>query len=125
MPIIDNINISSQSVVEKVIYKTSNDNPDTTIALRSAWIDSQVYGFAKAIRAFGVERFKKNCHKTVLGFEYILHSMFPHHHATLSSNRDNMNLSAKAHKIKEAAKSASDHVKAQAEQIYQAYSVKN
>lgn len=94
--------------------------PGRTVASRSAWIDSQVYGFATAIKAFGLDRFRKNCNKTILGFNFVLQNLFPtslmmqHKDATLTAN-----------KIKEAAKSASDHVKAQAEQIYQAYSVKN
>lgn len=52
-----------QSVVEKVVY-----TPEThgkTVAQRYARIDSQVYGFATAIRAFGCERFKKNCQQSV------------------------------------------------------------
>lgn len=53
------------SVVEKVIYRASHDHPGKTVAFRSAWIDSQVYGFATAIKAFGHDRFKKNCKKTV------------------------------------------------------------
>lgn len=53
-----------QSVTEKVIYKES-DEPGETIVIRSAWIDSQVKGFSKAICAFGYERFKKNCNKMV------------------------------------------------------------
>lgn len=54
-----------QNVVEKVVYKRCDENPDKTIAIRSAWIDSQVFGFSRAIRSFGFERFKKNCAKMV------------------------------------------------------------
>lgn len=49
--------------MEKVIYRSSIDGK--TVAMRSAWIDSQVFGFANVLRAFGCERFKKNCQKTV------------------------------------------------------------
>lgn len=49
--------------------------------------------------------------------------MFPGHANAMHSS--DHNIISKATKIKEAAKTASDHVKAQAEQIYQAYSVKN
>lgn len=45
--------------------------------------------------------------------------MFP---GVLLTQKD---LSLSTIKLKEAAKTATDHVKAQAEQIYQAYSVKN
>lgn len=129
--------LTLQSVVEKVTYKPSNEFPGKTIAYRSAWIDSELYGFAPALRAFGVERFKKNCNKTVispllpltslnlnlsfqiLGFNHVLQSMYP------SAFLPQKDITLSAAKIKEATKSVSEHVKAQAEQIYQAYSVKN
>ncbi|KAL7301171.1 hypothetical protein TKK_0006142 [Trichogramma kaykai] len=65
------------SVVEKVIYKASDENPQWTIAKRSAWIESSVFGFSRAIQAFGLERFKKNCIKMSNGFNYVLAHMFP------------------------------------------------
>ncbi|KAH9630052.1 hypothetical protein HF086_008022, partial [Spodoptera exigua] len=49
------------SVVERVEYRSAG--PGQTVARRSAWIDSQVFGFSRAIRAFGVDRFKKNCNQ--------------------------------------------------------------
>lgn len=110
------------SVVEKVTYRSSPDNPAKTIATRSAWIDSSVYGFATAIRAFGLDRFKKNCIKTVNGFNHVLQHMFPAHPSTLAALHTQH--LTKAQKIKEAAKHASDHVKAQAEQFVQNISVK-
>lgn len=63
------------SVVERVEYRSAG--PGLTVARRSAWIDSQVFGFSRAIRAFGVDRFKKNCNQMVSGFNHVLHSMFP------------------------------------------------
>lgn len=62
-----------QNVVEKVVYKVNEDNPEETVAIRSAWIDSQVFGFSRAIRKFGVERFKKNCGKMVNIFSFTLY----------------------------------------------------
>lgn len=47
------------------------------------------------------------------------------HHNTNAHPADQKYMTNKAAKIKEAAKSASEQVKAQAEHIYQAYSVKN
>lgn len=105
--------------MEKVVYQPSQETPGKTIAYRSAWVDSQLYGFATAMRAFGVDRFRKNCHKTVLGFNHVLASMFP------SAFLPHKDVTLSAAKIKEATKTVSEHVKAQAEQIYQAYSVKN
>lgn len=52
-----------QSVVERVEYKWAG--PTQTVARRCAWIDSQVFGFSRAIRAFGYERFRKNCSQMV------------------------------------------------------------
>lgn len=63
------------SVVERVEYRPSGHGQ--TIAKRSAWIDSQVFGFSRAIRAFGVDRFRKNCNQMVSGFNHVLASMFP------------------------------------------------
>lgn len=66
-----------QSVIEKVVYKVSDENKNWTIAERSAWIDSSVFGFSRAIQAFGLDRFKKNCMKMSGGFNYVLAHMFP------------------------------------------------
>ncbi|XP_008209064.1 protein preli-like isoform X2 [Nasonia vitripennis] len=65
------------SVVEKVVYKVSDENPQWTEAKRSAWIESSVFGFSRAIQAFGLDRFKKNCTKMSNGFNYVLAHMFP------------------------------------------------
>ncbi|XP_011690009.1 PREDICTED: PRELI domain-containing protein 1, mitochondrial [Wasmannia auropunctata] len=65
------------SIVEKVVYQISEENPEWTVAKRSAWIDSQVFGFSRAIQAFGLDRFKKNCVKMSEGFNYVLANMFP------------------------------------------------
>lgn len=54
-----------QSVTEKIIYMESDEHPGKTVALRYAWIDSQVIGFSRAICAVGIERFKKNCNRMV------------------------------------------------------------
>lgn len=92
------------SVVERVEYRSAG--PGQTIARRSAWIDSQVFGFSRAIRAFGVDRFRKNCNQMANGFNYVLHSMFPRqgaHHTPV------------AHTLKEmrdAAAAATDRAKA-------------
>jgi len=99
------------SVVEQVVYK-AGEVPGKTIASRSAWIDSHLFGFATALRAFGCERFKKNCQKSVLGYNYILGILFP---------LQNLNSSMVQHdvtqKFKDVAKTAGEHMK---EQIYQA-----
>lgn len=62
------------SVVERVEYRAMGG---VTVAVRSAWIDSQVFGFSRAIRAFGLDRFKKNCNQMFFGFNHVLDRMFP------------------------------------------------
>lgn len=60
-------------MTEKVIYKESEEGK--TVALRYAWIDSQVLGFSRAICALGFERFKKNCNRMVSNFIiYVKHT---------------------------------------------------
>lgn len=54
-----------QSITEKVVYKESDETPGKTVALRYAWVDSQVMGFSRAICAVGLERFKKSCNRMV------------------------------------------------------------
>lgn len=129
------------SVIEKVVYTCDAIEPTKTIAIRSAWIDSQMFGVSRAIRAFGVERFKKNCHKMVAGFNIVLDAMFPAtkaamelHYMQQQQQSSQMLLhpslqqqqhATKTMTLKEAAKKRSEQVKAQAEHIYQSYSVKN
>lgn len=130
----------AMSVVEKVVYKCDDAEPTKTIAIRSAWIDSQMFGFSRAIRAFAVERFKKNTHRMVDGFNIVLDAMFPAAKAAMElqylqqqqqSSQIQLHPSlqqqhaSKTMTLKEAAKKRSEQVKAQAEHIYQAYSVKN
>lgn len=102
------------SVTEKVVYKQSEENPHKTEVLRYAWIDSQVRGFSRAICAFGYERFKKNSQKMVGGFNYVLQNMFPHQNSI-----PNVNMTVTtAHKLKDAAKNASELAKSKAAPIY-------
>ncbi|CAG9861186.1 unnamed protein product [Phyllotreta striolata] len=106
--------VKVMSVTEKVIYKESEEHPGKTVALRYAWIDSQVKGFSRAICAFGYDRFKKNCNKMVSGFNHVLanlyssHSPIPSSYATVKTTT----------KLKDAAKNASELAKSKAAPIY-------
>ena len=81
------------SAIEKVVYKvfiiivnvkiiyrtlilsqhqTSPENPDHTVAVKSAWVESNFYGLRSAIKSFGIERFKVNCVKATDGFNHVL-----------------------------------------------------
>ncbi|XP_075222380.1 preli-like [Lycorma delicatula] len=111
------------TAVEKVVYKVSDENPNWTVAVKSTWIDSKVFGFGRAIQAFGVERMKKHYQRMVVGFNYVLSKLYPnqtkvsdeqgaggsgssghqtHISATMIPGKD---------KIKDAAKKASDIAK--------------
>ncbi|XP_011872957.1 PREDICTED: PRELI domain-containing protein 1, mitochondrial [Vollenhovia emeryi] len=135
------------SIVEKVVYQISDENPEWTIAKRAAWIDSQVFGFSRAIQAFGLDRFKKNCVKMSEGFNYVLTNMFPHTTQFLNPNLGQTSFSmqaghstaddgattkpslaedlqhslqGRAEKVKDAAKKATDLAKEKARPIYAA-----
>lgn len=70
--------VSVMNVVEKVEYKVSDENKNWTVANRSVWIDSKIYGFSLAIQNLGLDRYKKNIVKMTRGFNFILNAMFPH-----------------------------------------------
>ncbi|XP_058797718.1 protein preli-like [Phymastichus coffea] len=129
------------SVIEKVVYRVSEENPQWTIARRSAWIESSVFGFSRAIQAFGLDRFKKNCVKMSNGFNYVLANMFPQTAQFMNPNLYQMgfndkagepsmirlthaaedfqhSLQDKAEKMKDAAKKATDLAKQKAGPIY-------
>ena len=64
-------------MVEKCVYKPSEDNTEWTECRREAWVSSGVFGFARALQAFGMERFKKNVQKSLKGFNYRLNQLYP------------------------------------------------
>lgn len=84
-----------QSVVEKVVYTVSEENPQWTVAQRSAWIDSSVFGFSRPLQAFGLDRFKKNCLQMTNGFNYVLAHMFPQTAQFMNPNLIQMGFSEK------------------------------
>lgn len=65
------------TIDEKVVYKQSQRDENTTIAQRSAWVESGFgYGMSRAVVAFGMDRFKKNIAKATLGFQMVLDAMY-------------------------------------------------
>ncbi|XP_066595928.1 protein preli-like [Prorops nasuta] len=123
------------AVVEKVVYQESEENPGWTVVKRTAWIESQIFGFSKAIEAFGVDRFKKNCIKAASGFNYVLGNLFPQatqeNHLLSQITNDSStkhtlaedlqhSLHNKAEKMKDAAKKATDLAKQKAGPMYAA-----
>jgi len=104
-----------------------------------------VFGFSRAIRAFGIERFKANGNKASNGFNYVLRRMFPdslvggghHQHAvtttspagelpatttTVSTTNGSLNNQGA---LKSAAKVGYEFFKSHASKIAQLFSVKN
>merc|ERR1712218_329720 len=68
-----NVGLSNfMSATEKVVYKACPDNPDHTVAVKQAWVESNFYGLRSAIKSFGIERFKVNCVKATEGFNHVL-----------------------------------------------------
>lgn len=133
-------------VDEIVEYKEQNDG--RTVAVRRAYISSQVFGFSRAIRAFGIERFKSNCQKTANGFNHVLIRMFPNQKympihrtnstevskdpntiksASSTSSFDHLHnhTQSKTDTFKKGCKNSYEYVKNQAVKIAQMFSVKN
>lgn len=135
-------NTKLMSIVEKVVYKVCEENPNWTVAKRWACVDSQVTGLSRFIQTFGLQTFKKNCYHMYTGFNYVLAHMYPHTaqhmNPTLSqmgfvhllddgtASRSRLaedfqhSLQGRAEKVKDVAKKATDLAKKKAGPIYAA-----
>jgi len=72
-----NVGLSNfMTVAEKVVYKECPENPNQTIAVKEAWVESRLYGLRTAIKNFGIERFKMNCVKATDGFNFVLEELY-------------------------------------------------
>jgi len=60
------------TAVERVCYKPNPSNPQETLAVKEAWIESGLYGLRSAVKNFGIERFKNNCHRATDGFNHVM-----------------------------------------------------
>ncbi|XP_075165016.1 preli-like [Haematobia irritans] len=135
-------NIGFQKImkVDEIVEYSEQDG--RTIAVRRAYISSQVFGFSRAIRAFGIERFKSNCQKTANGFNYVLQRMFPNHQHTshvpaIAAPQTNTGKSidhhhhtstqqhSKTDRFKKGCVNSYEFIKGQASKIAQMFSVKN
>ncbi|XP_065838185.1 PRELI domain-containing protein 1, mitochondrial-like isoform X1 [Oscarella lobularis] len=71
-----NLNMTRiMSVEEKCTYYPNPENKEWTCCKRQVWINSNVYGFSKALQAFGLMRFKDNIKKAQKGLEYVIEKM--------------------------------------------------
>jgi len=72
-----NVGLSTfMTATEKVRYEPNPDNPDETIAIKEAWVESKLYGLRSAVKNFGVDRFKKNCVRATDGFNHVLNHLY-------------------------------------------------
>lgn len=127
-------------VDEIVEYTEQNDG--RTLAVRRAYISSQVFGVSRAIRAFGIERFKSNCQKTSNGFNYVLTRMFPNYQhipinrkisagaikdssTNMSHHITTVQTHSKTEALKKGCQESYEYLKCQANKIAQMFSVKN
>ena len=110
------------TAVEKVCYKPDPANPSETLAVKEAWIESGLYGLRSAVKNFGIERFKNNCHRATDGFNHVLAHLHQRQQY-LSDMRDRKfqeiktrgkEAIAKAKDIKDIAKDIKDIAKAKA-----------
>lgn len=112
-------NLWFQNIVEKVVYKVNDEDANLTIAERSAWIESKMFGLSRAIEAFGIDRFRKNSQKAVNGFNFVLQNMFPKTLLLTSQEQPNSSMSVpRKEKLMDAAKKATHLAKSKAETIY-------
>lgn len=97
------------SIEEKCIYRPSPESVRSTTIQREAWVSSSLYGLARAVQAFAMDRFKKNVLKATKGFTFVLDRMFSHgpslpeSHPTLLMDKERLRETAK--KATELAKS--------------------
>ncbi|KAH8375267.1 protein preli-like [Drosophila serrata] len=131
------------NVEEIVVYSEQPDG--STLAERRAFVSSQVLGFSRAIRAFGLERFKSNGVKAFNGFNHVLRRMFPHNHlggqhhqpaiaapsdlavttSTTTTSTVSSHSSSTTDRLKGASKVGYEFFKSHASKIAQLFSVKN
>ncbi|XP_078344462.1 PRELI domain-containing protein 1, mitochondrial-like [Oculina patagonica] len=63
-------------VEEKCVYSVHPTNKEWTTCQRQSWISSGVFGFARAIERFGIERYKSNASKAIKGLNFIMEKLY-------------------------------------------------
>lgn len=111
------------TVEEKCIYRQGDDGLSTTID-RQAWIASNVFGFSRAIQAFGLDRFRKNTTKATRGFRHVVEAMFGDSQKLAPMAAPMVHIIDKA-KLKETAIKATELAKSKATPLVAACSTNN
>lgn len=91
------------SVEERCIYTKSPECSSWVDCHRQSWIDSGVRGLSSIVSSYGMQRFKNNVNKTVLGFNYVLALLYSPDAVELPKK--------KSEKIKEKATEMAQNVK--------------
>ena len=109
-----------QLIEEKCTYRVSPENSKWTQCERQAWITSNVFGFAYALQALGLERFRASAVKTVKGFEFVLNKMYNPEVLTPAVTEVSK-LAVKKEKLKTTAKKATEIAKEKAAPVMAKY----
>lgn len=110
-------NIGSQkimSVAEKCFYSKNPDGQNTTLLVRQVWSTSGVFGFSNVIATFGIQRFRKNAHKAMLGFNHVLQSIYCPEQLATDKNKNKMK-----QKVSDIAKQSAEKAKAKIPRLIQ------
>ncbi|CAK9298070.1 unnamed protein product [Gordionus sp. m RMFG-2023] len=57
---------------EYCTYTQDNVSPNITNCEKKAWVDSKIFGFATAIKRYGIEKYKSNSTKADIGLNLVL-----------------------------------------------------
>lgn len=95
------------SVEEKCTYTQQGDNSETTQCTRQVWVNSGVRTISSVIASFGIQRYKKNASKAVIGFDYVLNKLY----GPESEAENKVIPESRKEKAKEFAKAKADSVK--------------
>lgn len=63
-------------VEEKCVYSVHPSNKEWTMCKKESWISSGIFGFARPVERFGVERYKSNSSKAVKGLNHVLEKLY-------------------------------------------------
>jgi len=64
------------AVEEKCVYSVHPTNKEWILCKKHSWVTSGVFGFARAIERFGVERYKLNSAKALKGLQMVLEKLY-------------------------------------------------
>lgn len=63
-------------VEEKCVYSVHPNNKEWTMCKKESWISCGIFGFARPVERFGVERYKSNSSKALKGLNHVLEKLY-------------------------------------------------